>query len=75
MPRPRRRVRSRALCAAAALLGLFFTILAGVTVQSQPDIPFDRTGHVLFTQGSPDAATKVLTAGQLPNINILQESQ
>lgn len=59
MARPRRRVRNRALCAAAVLLGLFFTILAAVTVQSEPSIPFDRYGHVLFKQGSSDAATKV----------------
>eukprot|EP00752_Nemacystus_decipiens_P007425 g6638.t1 len=61
MARPRRRVRKPGLCAAAVLLGLLVvTILAAVTtVQSEPDIPFDRYGHVLFTQGSSGAATKV----------------
>eukprot|EP00752_Nemacystus_decipiens_P007426 g6638.t2 len=64
MARPRRRVRKPGLCAAAVLLGLLVvTILAAVTtVQSEPDIPFDRYGHVLFTQGSSGAATKVVEA-------------
>lgn len=59
MTRPRRRVQHRAIFAAAILLGLLFAIMAAVTVHSEPDIPFDRYGHVLFTQGSADAATKI----------------
>lgn len=65
MSRPRFKGQGRLLFTAAVLVGMVFTILAAVTVQSEPNIPFDRYGHVLFTQGSSDAATKVVVAEAL----------
>lgn len=54
-----RRLSFRTLLGVALLFGLTLTILAAVTVQSEPAIPFDGYGHVILRQGTLEAALKV----------------
>lgn len=47
------------LVGGAILLGGTLSLMAAVGVKSEPAIPFDKDGHVVLQQGSPDATVKV----------------